>query len=157
LSDITYASFADGRTPNLCAKTVEPTEQLGSGRLKVRDLGALGLAFALLWPTSVFAGKDQAHVRIVFFDFYDDNVTLLIDGKTLWSGNLDVSKENESTGLSMVKETDLPACSEITVISKRFTDHRRLCLTDRTRLVYIAGGRFEPHIWASESDVIELD
>lgn len=112
--------------------------------------------FLLVCASASWAGNGDINLKIVFVDFYDDNVTVHVNGRVLWAGALTVKRENESTGLSLVKEVTLPKCSVIDVHSRNFVDSERICITDRTKLIYISA-TVEPHIFTSEKDLIELD
>jgi hypothetical protein len=110
----------------------------------------------IAWPVAASEGNNKLHVKLVFVDFYGDDVTVLSDGQVLWSGHLTVPRENETTGLSMTREVDLPRCSEIVLRSKDVVDSESVCLTDKTTFIYL-NAKVKPYISISVSKVIELD
>jgi hydroxyacyl-ACP dehydratase HTD2-like protein with hotdog domain len=120
-------------------------------------IGAFIAIALLVWAGASRANENRIHVKIVFFDFYNEQATLWVDNRFLWSGPLTVSKERETTGQSLLIEADLPKCSStIAIRAKSFADKKRLCLTDKTKLIYLSA-IVKPHISSSESSVIKLD
>jgi len=127
--------------------------------MKDSVLLTLTLAFSFCFYAQPTASNEAREVKIglVFFDFFDDKIDLSINGNSVLSGPITVEKQNETTGLSYVKYFMLKKCNHFKIKSNNLDIRRKICLSPKTKLIYIRGTVKPPHIWLSNSGIVNLD
>ncbi len=118
-------------------------------------LGA-GLPACARSPGSDMGPAEREHaVRLVFYDFQDERVTLSING-TLIVDQTMASTHASSTGLNEIVQSTLTD-DNLFVLRWGGREVQMTVHADPdTRIVYITPG-VEPNIWTSESGAVQLD
>lgn len=75
--------------------------------------------------------SDAPEVRyqgeLILFNFFGRQALVSIDGEGIYSGTLDVSKENESTGLSLAVNVTAKKCSDIEIVHDGSVISDKIC------------------------------
>lgn len=118
-------------------------------------LGAGLPACARSSSSDLVPGQPEYAVRLVFFDFQDERVTLSINGNRVVDRTMASTRES-SNGLNEIVQSTL---TDDNLFVLRWDGHEvemAVRADPDTQLVYITP-RVEPNIWTSESDVVQLD
>lgn len=99
-------------------------------------------------------GDSRQMIDVVFYDFYDKEVVLEINGETALNKVLSVS--DSSTGLSLVESYGVEKESVFTLRFDQQEFEYQLVIDPNVRMIYI-NPHTNPHVETSKSDVILLD
>lgn len=95
-------------------------------------------------------------VKLILYDFYDQDVILSINGVEIINKHLNVGESNATTGLNVVKTQELKRKNVFRLHAKGLDIETTIIVNPNTRLIYI-NPSVKPYIMASESDTITLD
>jgi hypothetical protein len=97
---------------------------------------------------------NERTVKIVFFDFYDQKVTLKINGHRVLGANLTV--QTPSTGLSMIRAYKVKQNNVFELSFGKSVVKKNIHIDSKVKLIYI-NPKVEPFIVPSDSEIIMLD
>lgn len=98
--------------------------------------------------------SDGRVIKFVFFNFYEKNIVLTINGVVVLDDVLRV--KDDTTGLSLVNKYKLKQDNVLLLNINGVQHEKKLIIKPETKLIYV-NPNVEPLVVSSESDVVLLE